>query len=216
MTNHLKYGYLVLLFALFANNLFAQLDSTKTDNIVVKQEMGDMLTKLNAFLAQNSTEGANANLYHQLNANINLYKDSINKVIAAQQQAIIDLRAQIETLKNANITKPEVVNKKFENLVGVLYFEVGSSDLTEENKAIVKKVIAEHGDKILQIVSYTDWTGNNEINQKLSDKRALSVQNELTNNGFLIQNLKTYSRGKMAQESTNLSAKECRRVEIRY
>jgi len=211
MTNLLKYCCIILLLSLFTNTSFAQLDSTKVNNQMVKQEMNEMLAKLNAYLAQNSPNNTGSNLYGELNS----YKESMAKTIAAQQQEINELKLRLKTLEDKKVM-PEVVTKKFDNIIGVLYFEVGSFALSEENKMVVKKVVQNYGNKTLQLVAYTDWTGNNENNQKLSEQRALAVQNELTNNGFKIQDLKTYSRGKMAVENEKLSAKECRRVEIRY
>jgi outer membrane protein OmpA-like peptidoglycan-associated protein len=93
---------------------------------------------------------------------------------------------------------------------------VGSFELSAENKAIIRKVAKEHGDKQLQVVAYTDWVGNDEYNQNLSSERATAVQREFIINGFASDHIKIYSRGKMVSKQENLSAKECRRVEIRY
>lgn len=215
MTKLLKYCCVILLLLVLANNSFAQLDSNKVNNQMVKQEMNEMLAKLNAYLAQNSPYNTGSNLYGELNNNLNSYKETMAKTIAAQQQEINDLKLRLKALEDKKVM-PEVVTKKFDNIIGVLYFEVGSFAMSEENKMVVKKVVQNYGNKTLQLVAYTDWTGNDETNQKLSEQRALAVQNELTNNGFQIQDLKTYSRGKMAEENEKLSAKECRRVEIRY
>lgn len=216
MTNFLKYCCIVVLLLLFTQNLFGQLDSNKIKNEAVKQEMTAMFNKINVFLAEQSPNQPNMSLYVELNNNWNKYKDSVANALAKQQQEINELKGRLKALEDKKVIMPEVITKKFDNIIGVLYFEVGSFALSEENKMVVKKVVQNYGNKTLQLVAYTDWTGNDETNQKLSEQRALAVQNELTNNGFQIQDLKTYSRGKMAEENEKLSAKECRRVEIRY
>lgn len=215
MIKLLKNCCIVLMLLLFAQNSFAQIDSNKIKNQVVKEEMVAMQQQLNTFLMANSAENSNQSIIN-LNSIWQVKFDSLQAKFIAQQNEINQLKNRLLALETKKQATPEVVSKKFENVIGVLYFDLGSSILSEENKNIIKNIIKAHGDKTLQLVAYTDWTGNNETNQKLSDQRALSVQNELTNNGILIQNLRIYSKGKMAEENQNLSAKECRRVEIRW
>ncbi len=215
MIRKTKYCFFIILFFFKTVNLFAQIDSTKANKAAVKQEMVSMQQQLNSFLLNNSSNN-NSQSVSILIPNWQLKFDSIHVKLEEQQKEIEELKKRLIALETKKATTPEVVSKKFDNVIGVLYFELGSYVLSEENKSIINNIIKLHSDKTLQLVAYTDWTGNNETNQKLSDQRALSVQNELTNNGILIQNLRIYSKGKMAEENQNLSAKECRRVEIRY
>lgn len=174
-----------------------------------KQEMLQMRAKLDTYLNTKTESESNPQL-----AAPSL--DSMARQIKELQDELAILKAELQNLKNAKPEQPEVVTKKFDNILAVVYFEVGSSTLSEADKQLIKQLIAKHSDKTLQLVAYTDWTGNNETNQLLSDKRALAVQQEMTLNGFSMNQIKTYARGKMADESQNLPAKECRRVEIRF
>lgn len=193
---------------------FAQNDPGAQDNKAVKKEVTEMMDKLNAYLNEHTP--APNDHYAQWSKEFALYKDSVALRFAQQQKEIEELRLLLLAAERKPELVPEVVTTKFENLVAVLYFEVGSYTLSDEYKALIKKLISENADKTLQLVSYTDWTGNAEANQVLSNQRAKTVQNELINNGFKMQQLKIYSRGQMAAENEKLPAKECRRVEIRY
>lgn len=208
----------LLLSGSLATPLFSQSDSSTASREAIRLEMIEMRQTLNTYLNQKTaSEAGGGQVYIELSKKWTALNDSLYKKLALQQQEIDSLKARLGRLEEKNISKPEVVTTKFENVLAVLYFDVGSASLSNEYKILIKKMVAENPNKVLQLVAYTDWVGNDEFNQKLSDQRAFSVQQELTANGFSIQNLKIYSRGKMAEEeSEKLSAKECRRVEIRY
>ncbi len=209
------------LFALFfllleiSYTSYGQQDSAKAERDAVKQEMMEMNEKINSYLSD-KTASNESRMIQELNKKWSHFADSVKAQLAMQQLEIADLKARLKALEEKKPETPEVVTTKFDNVLAVLYFDMGSYSLSAENKATVKKIVQEHGNKILQLVAYTDWIGNNEYNQNLSKQRAKAVQDELTSLGFLIQNMRIYSRGKMADENEKLSAKECRRVEIRY
>ncbi|OYU97293.1 MAG: hypothetical protein CFE21_03090 [Bacteroidetes bacterium B1(2017)] len=204
------FGFLCL----FASPALAQTDTGLVARAEIKSEMEDMRNKIDAYLKENnSTDMASA--AKELNKKWNTKFDSLVAITSTQQAEIAVLKQRLSALENAKVAKPEVVTTKFDKVLAVVYFEVGSYKLSPENKAIIQKVVAEHGSSVLQLVAYTDWVGNDEFNQQLSNERANSVQSELLSSGFLITNLRTYARGKAAKETEKLSAAECRRVEIR-
>ncbi len=211
----LKLFALCLLLLVMSYTSYGQQDSAKAERDAVKQEMMDMNEKINSYLSD-KTASNESRMIQDLNKKWSHFADSVKAQLAMQQLEIADLKARLKALEEKKPETPEVVTTKFDNVLAVLYFDMGSYTLSAENKATIKKIVQEHGNKILQLVAYTDWIGNNEYNQNLSNQRAKAVQDELTSLGFLIQNMRIYSRGKMADENEKLSAKECRRVEIRF
>lgn len=211
----LKLFALCLLLLVVSYTSYGQQDSAKADRDAVKQEMLEMNEKINSYLSD-KTASNESRLIQELNKKWSHFVDSVKSQLIVQQLEIADLKARLKALEEKKPETPEVVTTKFDNVLAVLYFDMGSYALSVENKATIKKLVQEHGNKILQLVAYTDWIGNNEYNQNLSNQRAKAVQDELTSLGFLIQNMRIYSRGKMAEENEKLSAKECRRVEIRF
>jgi len=216
MTRSIQYISAVILFLTWINEAKSQTDSSKFERVEVRNEITDMRDKINVFLSEQVTNDPLTNLNRELSLKLNTYIDSMNNRLNRQQLEIEDLRKQIKTINDKKIVEPEVVTEKYDNIIAVLYFDIGSYTLSEENKITIRKIVNENNDKTIQLVAYTDWVGNNEFNQQLSNKRATVVQNELTANGFQIPNIKIYSRGKMAEENEKLPAKECRRVEIRH
>lgn len=211
----LKLFALIFLLLVMTYTSYGQTDSAKAERDAVKQEMMEMNEKINSYLSD-KTSSNESRMIQELNKKWSHFADSVKSQLAMQQLEIADLKARLKALEEKKPETPEVVTTKFDNVLAVLYFDMGSYTLSTENKATIKKIVQEHGNKILQLVAYTDWIGNNEYNQNLSNQRAKSVQDELTSLGFLIQNMRIYSRGKMADENEKLSAKECRRVEIRF
>ena len=66
----------------------------------------------------------------------------------------------------------------------ILYFVIGTSDLTPESQAMVPKVIAtvkERSPTEISIIGHTDTTGSSQINAKISMERAQAVEVLLRN-----------------------------------
>lgn len=206
-----KILFLVAVIGLTATGSFAQPSGASADKDEVTKEMLEMRAKLDQYLATQTLDNkGNGNINEKEKSRI----DTLEQILQRMQQEIDALKAKIQKMETEKA--PEVLNRKFENLLAVVYFEIGSSQISQADKLKLQKMALENRDKTLQLVAYTDWTGNNEVNQALSDKRALAVQTELISNGYNIDQLKSYAKGKMAEESQNLPAAECRRVEIRY
>ncbi len=207
-----KLCFIGIYFVLFVNANILMAQNSKHHEET--QELLAMREKVNDFL--NNKILAGEQKQNTNNDDLKLFRDSLLFEIANLKLEIESLKNAMAKLSSANTTTPEIVDTKFENILTVLYFEVGSYNLSNDYKTLIKNIVKQNPDKVLQLVAYTDWVGNNEFNQRLSDLRANSVQNELLLNGFSIKNIKIYAKGKMSEENQNLSAKECRRVEIRY
>ncbi|MDP1728526.1 MAG: OmpA family protein [Bacteroidota bacterium] len=217
MTRIVKLACLVLMVLMGSKKSDCQTDeSGKTERLDIKNEVIEMRNRLALFLDDADTSGQLTKAKLEFNNKLNHLKDSVGNLLKQQQQEIEELKIRLKTLEDAKPATAEVVSVKFDNILEVLYFDVGSFALSDENKVKIKKLVQQHGNKILQLVSYTDWVGNDEYNRQLSNQRALAVQKELTGEGVQLQKIKIYARGKMADENEKLSAKECRRVEIRY
>lgn len=195
--------------------LVAAANAQTNNNEAIVSEMITMRNTLTDYLNKktaNENTGGNA----MAASSWQLWADSIQQSMLSMQKEIAMLKSKIAELEKTP-AKPEVVDTKFENILAVFYFDAGSAALSESDKNKIAELAQNNGDKVLQLVSYTDWTGNDQINKELSDKRASTVQNSLTENGFSINQLKIYSKGKVTEaESKTLSPRECRRVEIRW
>jgi len=96
--------------------------------------------------------------------------------------------AQTEAMTEAN------VNTRYANVIGaqptkavsfILYFLVGSTELTNESLAIIPKVIAKINERSpteINVIGHTDTTGIDENNVQLSLKRANAMGKLLKEN----------------------------------
>lgn len=87
-----------------------------------------------------------------------------------------------DPLKSALLVPAETVNK--ENTV--MNFAFDSSSLTQKNKNAIAIFAREIKDKNYNVTiqGHTDSVGANEYNQKLSERRARAVKDELVKNGI--------------------------------
>lgn len=103
--------------------------------------------------------------------------------------------------------------------LGDILFEYDSFELTAEAVDIIDQlaqVIVDMENTLIDITGYTDSTGDETYNMKLSKLRALTVGDRLRENG--ITNIKESGMGKsnpIASNSTAEGRKKNRRVEIK-
>jgi outer membrane protein OmpA-like peptidoglycan-associated protein len=108
------------------------------------------------------------------------------------------------------------------NLVmpGNITFATGNADIAPNFLSVLNSVtlVLKEFDKTLVVVSgHTDSTGSNALNQKLSEKRAQSVANNLSKNGVLSDRLEVLGFGEtqpIASNNTEKGKMQNRRVEI--
>lgn len=102
---------------------------------------------------------------------------------------------------------------------GIL-FKVGSADLSAEAKENLTKLstsLTEYPDTHVLIEGHTDSSGSEELNQKLSEKRAKSVSTYLEGKGITANRLKTKGYGEsqpVASNDTKEGKQKNRRVEV--
>jgi len=105
------------------------------------------------------------------------------------------------------------------NMPDVL-FDTGQYTLkpaARERLARISGIVLAYPELKLQIEGYTDSTGSDEFNQRLSDKRAATVRDYLTDSGISINNVFAKGMGKanpIADNATAAGRKLNRRVEM--
>jgi outer membrane protein OmpA-like peptidoglycan-associated protein len=218
MTKHSGFLWLLLLTAGWPAAGLCQADSMRHERDAVKEQLVAMNDKLNKFLGSNMSPEMVSAIGQVVDMKWTAYTDSLTTVNKRQQMDIEQLKSRIREIeeKLKQMSDQNHQDELMERKLDVLYFDVGSFTLSAENKAIIRKIAHANADKTLQIVAYTDWVGDDGYNQALSSERAAAVQRELLICGFAQERIKIYSRGKMVSKQENLSAQECRRVEIRY
>jgi len=101
-----------------------------------------------------------------------------------------------------------------------LLFAVNSYQLNSATRANLKEladVLKKYEDTEILIQGHTDATGGDDLNQKLSENRAQSVQNELMANGVARARLVTMGLGEtepVASNETATGRQQNRRVEV--
>ena len=99
-------------------------------------------------------------------------------------------------------------------------FDLGKSTLTAKAKTNLDKLVPvfnEYPDTDIQIVGYTDSSGSDELNQKLSEQRAASVKTYLSGKGIKAGRIVTAGRGEtepIADNATKDGMAKNRRVEF--
>jgi len=110
--------------------------------------------------------------------------------------------------------EPEIQQEVVEELLQTLdlsgiTFLFGSDEITPEGKSILDEVInvlTEHSNFDVAIEGHTDSVGNDALNQELSQRRAQSVLNYLTNNGIQTTRLSASGYGETLPIADNDTA----------
>ncbi len=92
---------------------------------------------------------------------------------------------------------------------------IPASDYPEVEK--LAKVMKENPPAKAIIIGHTDWTGTDEYNQKLSERRALSLSKKLQENGIEVNRIQTSGKGEkepIATNSTSEGRAKNRRIEV--
>ncbi len=99
-------------------------------------------------------------------------------------------------------------------------FDINRADIKAEFKPTLNKVagvLQSDGKQSIRVVGYTDNTGSEEANQKLSERRAKAVGDYLVAQGVSASQIATEGRGEREPRSSNATAEgrtQNRRVEI--
>lgn len=129
------------------------------------------------------------------------------------------LRQQLLQQFNSVLPTHESPRGLVVNMQDVL-FATGKYDLTSAAQIALAKIsgiVISHPGLNLQVEGYTDSTGTEQFNQKLSEQRANTVRDFLTSQGLNPQNVTAVGYGvnyPVASNTTSLGRKMNRRVEL--
>jgi outer membrane protein OmpA-like peptidoglycan-associated protein len=135
------------------------------------------------------------------------------------KKAAADLRAQLLEQFNRILETRDTARGLVVNMGDVL-FDFGKYDLRPEAREKLAKlsgIILGHPGLNLAVEGHTDNVGSDEVNQKLSEKRAETVRGYLIEQGLADNTVTSYGFGKTSPVSDNSSAagrQKNRRVEI--
>lgn len=133
--------------------------------------------------------------------------------IDANSQAINDIKVQMVKDRN-DLDAIKLV------MGDAVLFQTGKYNLSAQAEAVLSRVaynLDQFPDTDITVVGYTDNTGTEQLNQKLSEERATSVANYLENHGVNASRVKTVGEGwndPIASNSTPAGRAQNRRVEI--
>ena len=111
------------------------------------------------------------------------------------------IEKELNELKSREIQKDTVY---VDNTVApedkyVFYFDINSTNLTDEQQEKARELAKELGNEKIVVAGYADKsTGTDEINNKISYERALEVAAALIRNGISVQNIRTVQGGSIA------------------
>lgn len=110
--------------------------------------------------------------------------DALRARLAAAEARVADLERQLQDCLNR---KPEVVKEAEPEALATIYFPIGVSRLTKEDKNIVNAVadvLKADASKKYDVKGYADtYTGSDAINNRLRQQRADNVVKQLVSKG---------------------------------
>jgi outer membrane protein OmpA-like peptidoglycan-associated protein len=142
-----------------------------------------------------------------------------NAEAARAREAAEALRTQLLDQLNRVLETRDTPRGLVVTMADVL-FDVGKHDLrpvTREKLARLSGIVLAHPGLQLEIEGHTDSTGSDEFNQKLSDRRAMTVQSYLIEQGVSPEYVTAKGFGKalpVADNTTAAGRQQNRRVEI--
>jgi outer membrane protein OmpA-like peptidoglycan-associated protein len=141
----------------------------------------------------------------------------------------VDLKDENKTVSEVKIMSKKEIESRFSKVLAatppkpvkyVVYFKPKSKELTEESKAVLVKAIEtikKRSPCMVDIIGHTDTTGSNEINIKVSLKRAKYIESILKEKGVKAESLtaKGYGEEDLEVETAdNVAEAKNRNVEI--
>ncbi len=152
-------------------------------------------------------------------ANANAAAAAAQAQADAANQSVLAIREKLKAQLNAVLATQETARGLIVTLGDVL-FDTGKSALKQNAQISLAKVSAilqQYPDLKLQIAGYTDSTGSDALNLKLSNDRAKSTEDFLVAQGVQQANVSFYGFGKQDPVADNTSAAgraQNRRVEM--
>ena len=122
--------------------------------------------------------------------------DALNQSIKEQQEENSRLREMLANAKNQTVEKSST---KFVGTTSSVFFNINSAKVASRKDLVNVKELAEYAkanNSKIVVTGYADSkTGSAEYNQKLSEKRAETVANELVKMGVNRDNIITEAKG---------------------
>ena len=123
--------------------------------------------------------------------------DALNQSIKEQQEENSRLREMLANAKNQTVEKSST--KEFVGTTSSVFFNINSAKVASRKDLVNVKELAEYAkanNSKIVVTGYADSkTGSAEYNQKLSEKRAETVANELVKMGVNRDNIITEAKG---------------------
>jgi outer membrane protein OmpA-like peptidoglycan-associated protein len=141
----------------------------------------------------------------------------------------VDLKDENKSVSEVKIMSKKEIESRFSKVLAavppkpvkyIVYFKPNSKELTEESNAVLQKAIETIKKRtpcMVDIIGHTDTTGSNEINIKVSLKRAKYIESILKEKGVKAESLtaKGYGEEDLAVETAdNVAEAKNRNVEI--
>lgn len=146
--------------------------------------------------------------------------DQINGQIDATNSRTDSLQNEINQLKVEKVKDSNNLEALKLVMGNSILFATGKSTLSPEAQAVLSKValnLKQFPETDVTVVGYTDNTGSEEVNNRLSLERATSVVNYLNSHGIAMSRLKAVGNGwndPIASNETAAGRAQNRRVEI--
>ena len=143
--------------------------------------------------------------------------------------SFIDLKDKNEAPNKPKVMSEEEIKSRFSNVLSasplkpisyILYFKEHSTELTKESEAILDKAIASMQERVpcmVDIIGHTDTTGSNEINIKVSRKRATHINSLLEKRGVKVVSITAKGYGEedlLVSTPNNTAEAKNRNVEV--
>ncbi|HZJ81903.1 MAG TPA: OmpA family protein [Guyparkeria sp.] len=132
-----------------------------------------------------------------------------------------ELIAKVEPAPKPVVEPPPAPEMKTVTLEADTYFDFDKSNLKPEGKSTLDALVRDMGDlnavANINVVGHTDSIGTEEYNQGLSERRAATVKNYLTDKGVPANKIETRGMGESSPIATNKTREgraQNRRVEV--
>lgn len=141
------------------------------------------------------------------------------RTLAEQERILAENRRLIEELRGRGLDVRDTARGVAVNLPDVL-FEFGKSNLTSEARNTTRNisdVLRSVSGRDVYVEGHTDSVGSDEFNQRLSERRALAVADQLSASGVAKQSIFVRGFGKrepIASNATSSGRQRNRRVEV--
>jgi len=141
----------------------------------------------------------------------------------------VDLKDENKSVSEVKIMSKEDISSRFSKVLAaspqkpskyMVYFKPKSKELTDESKITLIKAIEDikqHAPCMVDVIGHTDTTGSNELNIKVSLKRAKYIESILKDKGLKIVSLIAKGYGEEDLEvdtADNVDEAKNRNVEI--